>query len=168
MTERQRQAAKRNIKKAQARSKSMSNGAHASSQPKGRSRKKPGTTGKGNYYHVNVRPKEKFTTFRTQDVGGPGHLQRVAGKRSSGSWSTATWLISKEDAHIENGTLVGDSKDAKDLLKKLGSTPTHTKGDVFEAKDRRNVPERAKPIAAQARARRQNIKKAQAARHRGS
>ena len=168
MTERQRQAAKRNIKKAQARSKSMSNGAHASSQPEGRSRKKPGTTGKGNYYHIDVRPKEEFTTFRTQDVGGPGHLQRVAGKRSSGSWSTATWLISKEDAHIENGTLVGDSKDAKDLLKKLGSTPTHTKGDVFEAKDRRNVPERAKPTAAQARARRQNIKKAQAARHRGS
>jgi hypothetical protein len=168
MTEKQRQAAKRNIKKAQARWKSMSSGAHASSQPEGRSRKKPGTTGKGNYYHIDVRPKEEFTTFRTQDVGGPGHLQRVAGKRSSGSWSTATWLISKEDAHIENGELVGDTKDAKDLLKKLGSTPTHTKGDVFEAKDRRNVLERAKPTAAQTRARRQNIKKAQATRQKRS
>ena len=163
MTEKQ-----RHIKKTQTGWKSMSIDAHASSQPEGRSRNKPGTTGKGNYYHINVRPKEEFTTFRTQDVGGPGHLQRVAGKRSSGSWSTATWLISKEDAHIENGKLVGDTRDAKDLLKKLGSTPTHTKGDIFEAKDRRNVPERAKPTAAQSRARRQNIKKAQATRQKRS
>jgi hypothetical protein len=168
MTEKQRQAAKRNIKKAQARWKSMTHSAHARSQPEGRSRKKPGTTGQGNYYHINVRPKDEFTTFRTQDVGGPGHLQRVAGKRSSGSWSTATWLISKEDAHIENGKLVGDTKDAKDLLKKLGANPNHTKGDIFEAKDRRNVPERSKPTPAQTRARRQHIRKAQAARQRGS
>ena len=131
-------------------------------QSTGRTRKKPGTTGKGNYYHIDVRPKGEFTTFRTQDVGDPGHLQRVAGRRSSGSWSTAAWLISKEDAHVEGGRLVGDTKEARDLLKKLGSTPAHLTGDRFEAKDRRNVPERAKPTAAQTRARRQNIKKAQA------
>jgi hypothetical protein len=164
-TEKQREAARRNIKKAQARWKSMSHSSHARSQPEGRGRKKPGTTGKGNYYRVDVRPKEEFSTFRTQDVGGPGHLQRVAGKRSSGSWSTATWLISKEDAHVEDGKLVGDTKDAKDLLKKLGSKPTHITGDRFKAKDRPNVPERSKPTTAQARARSRNIKKAQAARH---
>ena len=133
-------------------------------QATGRTRKKPGTTGKGNYYHIDVRPKGEFTTFRTQDVGDPGHLQRVAGRRSSGSWSTAAWLISKEDAHVEGGRLVGDTKEARDLLKKLGSPPAHLKGDRFEAKDRRNVPERAKPTAAQTRARRQNIEKAQATR----
>ena len=163
-TEKQRQAAKRNIKKAHASRKSMTRTQRARSQPEGRGRRKPGTTGEGNYYHIEVRPRDEFTTFRTQDVGGPGHVQRVAGKRSSGSWSTTKWLISKDDAHVENGKLVGDTKDAKDLLKNLGSTPTHTKGDVFEAKDRRNVPERAKPTAAQTRARRQNIKKAQASR----
>ena len=149
MAQRQRKAAKTSSRKAQS---------------TGRTRKKPGTTGKGNYYHIDVRPKGEFTTFRTQDVGDPGHLQRVAGRRSSGSWSTAAWLISKEDAHVEGGRLVGDTKEARDLLKELGSTPTHLTGDRFEAKDRHNVPERAKPTAAQTRARRQNIEKAQSTR----
>ena len=147
MAQRQRQVAKTNSRK---------------TQSTGRTRKKPGSTGKGNYYHIDVRPKGEFTTFRTQDVGEPGHLQRVAGRRSSGSWSTAAWLISKEDAHLEGGQLVGDTKEARDLLKNLGSTPSHLTGDRFEAKDRRNVPERAKPTAAQTRARRQKIQKAQA------
>jgi len=163
-TEKQRQAAKKNIKKAQARWKSMSAGEHSRSQPEGRGRKKPGTTGKGDYYHVEGRPKGEFTTFRTQDVGGEGHLQRVAGKRSSGSWATTKWLIGKEDAHVEDGKLVGDTRDAKDLIRKLGSRPVQVRGDRFEAKPRRNVPESSKPTAAQQRARRQNIKKAQAAR----
>ena len=147
MAQRQRQVAKTNSRK---------------TQSTGRTRKKPGSTGKGNYYHIDVRPKGEFTTFRTQDVGEPGHLQRVAGRRSSGAWSTAAWLISKEDAHLEGGRLVGDTQEARDLLKNLGSAPAHLTGDRFEAKDRRNVPERAKPTAAQTRARRQNIQKAQA------
>lgn len=168
VTRKQTQAAKQNIKKAQARWKSMSHREHATSQPEGRGRQKPGTTGKGKYYHVEVRPKDEFTTFRTQDVGERGHLQRVAGKRSSGSWSTAKWLISKNDAHVEDGKLVPDTKDAKDVLKKLGSKPVHLSGDRFKAKDRPNVPERAKPTAAQTRARRANIQKAQAARHKKS
>jgi len=163
-TEKQRRAAKKNIKKAQAKWKSMSSSGHSRSQPEGRGRKKPGSTGEGNYYHVEVRPKDEFTSFRTQDVGDAGHLQRVAGKRSSGSWATAKWLISKEDAHVEGGKLVGDTRDAKDLIKKLGSEPVRKSGDRFEAKDRPNVPERSKPTTAQQRARRQNIKKAQAAR----
>ncbi len=167
-TERQHQAARKNIKKAQARWESMSSSEHSRSQPEGRERRKPATTGEGNYYHVEVRPKDEFTAFRTQDVGGKGHLQRVAGKRSSGSWATVKWLIGKEDAHVEGDRLVGDTKDAKDLLKKLGSEPVHTIGDRFEAKDRPNVPERAKPTAAQQRARSQNIKKAQATRRRKS
>jgi hypothetical protein len=167
-TERQRQTAKKNIKKAQAKWKSMSSHEHARAQPEGRGRKKPGTTGEGKYYHVEVRPKNEFTTFRTQDVGDEDHLQRVAGKRASGSWATAKWLISKEDAHVEDGKLVGDTKDAKDLIKKLGSKPVHVSGDLFKAEDRPNVLEKAKPTVAQTHARRENIKKAQAARHKKS
>src|SRR5215212_2026412 len=163
-TERQRQAAKKNIKKAQSRWQSMSSSEHSRSQPEGRGREKPGNTGEGNYYHIEVRPTDEFTTFRTQDVGDEGHLQRVAGKRSSGSWATAKWLVSKEDAHIEGGKLVPDTKEVKDLFKKLGAEPVRKRGDRFEATDRPNVPERSKPTAAQTRARRQNIKKAQAAR----
>jgi hypothetical protein len=148
-TEKQRQAARKNGKNSQ-----------------GRSRQKPGSGGSGNYYHVEVREGNDFETFRTQDVGDEGHLQRVAGKRSGGSWATVKWLISKDDAHVEDGKLVGDTRDAKDLIKKLRRKPVQVRGDRFEAKDRRNVPERSKPTAAQQRARRQNIKKAQAARER--
>jgi hypothetical protein len=157
-TEKQRQAAKKNIKKAQAKRQ------NARSQPDGRERQKPGSGGQGKYYHVEVRDGDDFETFRTQDVGDPGHLQRVSGRRASGSWATVKWLIGKEDAHVEDGKLVGDTKDAKDLLKKLRSRPVHIRGDRFEAKPRRNVSERSKPTAAQTRARHQNIKKAQAAR----
>ena len=136
----------------------------STSKPQGSRRQKPGSGGQGNYYHIEVRDGGDFETFRTQDVGDPGHLQRVSGKRASGSWATVKWLIGKEDAHVEDGKLVGDTRDAKDLLKKLRSRPVQIPGDRFEAKPRRNVPERSKPTTAQTRARRQNIKKAQAAR----
>ncbi len=161
----QRQAARKNIRKAQAAWKSMSSRQHARAQPEGRGRKKPGTAGEGNYYHVAVRPKDDFVTFRTQDVGGPGHVQRVAGKRTSGSWDTVKWLISKEDAHVEGGRLVADSEDARAVLEQLSSKPRHVQGDMFKARPRRNVPEAEKPTPAQKRARSSNIKKAQAARH---
>lgn len=163
-TTKQRQAARRNIRKAQAAWKSMSKRQHALAQPEGRSRKKPGTTGEGNFFHIAVRPKTEFVTFRNQDAGEPGHIERVAGKRSSGSWDTVKWLISKDDAHVARGKLVADSPEAKEVLEELGSTPVHVKGDMFKAKPRPNVPESQKPTPAQQKARRQNIKKAQAAR----
>jgi hypothetical protein len=143
----------------------MSHRQHAQAQPEGRKRKKPGTVGEGEYYRITVRPKEDFVTFRTQDVGGTGHIERVAGKRSSGSWDTQAWLISKDDAHVEGESLIPDSEEAKRVMADLGSSPRHLKGDVFEAKPRPNVPEKDKPTPAQRRARSANIKKAQAARH---
>lgn len=109
---------------------------------KTQSRGEPGSRGQGDYYHVEVRPIDRFVTFRTQDVGDPGHVQRVAGKRESGSWSTVKWLIDKHDAHVRGDILVGDTKDAKNVIKQLGSQPIHKKGDIFEAKPRRNVAER--------------------------
>jgi hypothetical protein len=164
-TEKQREAARRNIRKAQAAWQSMSHEQHARAQPQGRGRKKPGTTGEGEYFRIMVRPKEDFVTFRTQDVGAPGHIQRLAGKRGSGSWDTHAWLISKGDAHVEGGELVPDTVEAGQTLADLGSKPRRVEADVFETKPRPNVPEREKPPPAQQRARRSNIKKAQAARH---
>lgn len=161
----QKSAAKENIKKAQDTWQNMSSRQRSLAQPEGRQRAKPGSKGTGNYFRITVRPKEQFTSFRNQDIGEPGGLQRVAGRRKSGSWDTQAWLISKDDAHIEKEKLVADSKDAKDLLKSLGSKPVHEKGDVFNAKSRRNVPERDKPTDAQKGARQSNIKKAQKARH---
>ena len=126
-------------------------------------RAKPGSGGQGNYYHIELRDGADFDTFRTQDVGDPGHLQRVGGKRATGSWATVKWLVSKEDAHVEGGKLVGDTQEVRDLIKRLRSTPVQIRGDRFKAKPRRNVPERSKPTAAQSKARKQNIKKAQKA-----
>lgn len=163
-TTKQQAAARQNIKKAQGKWKSMTKRQHSLAQPDGRKRAKPGTKGSGQYYRIVVRPKDQFVTFRNQDVGKPGGLQRLAGKRSSGSWGTQAWLISKDDAHVEKDQLIPDSKAAKELLNTLGSKPIHEKGDVFTAKDRRNIPEKAKPTDAQKQARAENIKKAQAAR----
>jgi hypothetical protein len=135
----------------------------ARAQPEGRAREKPGAGG-GEYFRIAVRPKGEFRTFRYHDVGQPGHIQRLAGKRASGSWDTQAWLISKKDAHLENGKLVPDTEDARGVLEQLGSEPSYVEGDRFEAKPRPNVPEKEKPTAAQKRAQQENIKKAQAAR----
>jgi hypothetical protein len=136
----------------------------ALARPEGKKRAKPGTKGEGDYFRIVVRLKDEFATFRYQDVGEKGHILRLVGKRSSGSWDTQAWLISKDDAHIESDTLVADTDDARRLIEALGSKPTHVEGEVFKAKDRPNVPESKKPTEAQQRARLENIKKAQQAR----
>jgi len=163
VTEKQRQAARENVKKAQAKWQSMSKRQHSLAQPEGRKRAQPGSTGEGEYFRIEVRPSGDFTSFRNQDVGEPGGLQRISGRRASGSWATQAWLISKKEAHIEGDELVPDSDHVKNLLGTLGSKPEHKKGDIFTAKDRRNVPEKEKPTAAQKKAQQENIKKAQAA-----
>ena len=127
-----------------------------------RSRAKPGTTGKGAYYHVEVRPKTQLATLRTHDVGERGGIERAAGRRASGSWDTLKWLIGKDHAHVERGRLVPDSPDARKVLDPLGSSPRQIGDDCFEAVLGRNDP--AKPTAAQKRARPRNRRKAQAAR----
>lgn len=104
-------------------------------ETKERTRAKPGAKGKGDYYHILVRPKELFVIFRTHDVGDPGGVQRITGKRAGGSWSTQAWLVSKEIAHVARGTLVGDTKAARNLLKSLGNTPEHIEGDIFKLKE---------------------------------
>jgi hypothetical protein len=98
-------------------------------------REKPGSSGEGDFYHIEVRPSSQFKTFRTQDVGEKGGIERVAGKRESGSWDTVKWLVEKTLAHVEKGRLVADHEDAKKLFEDLGSAPKHVEGDRFEAKD---------------------------------
>ena len=43
----------------------------------------------------------EFVTFRNQDVGARGGIERVAGQRANGSWDTQKWLIGKNEAHID-------------------------------------------------------------------
>ena len=135
----------------------------AKAQAEGRGRKKPGTVGEGKYYRIVVRSKEKFVTFRYHDVGEPGGILRLAGKRSSGSWDDQAWLIGKQMAHREGDSLVADTPDAKKVLKVIGPAK-HVKGDIFQGHPRENVPESEKPTPAQRRARSENIRKAQQAR----
>jgi hypothetical protein len=97
------------------------------------SRKKPGSTGEGDYYHVELTSTRGFEAFRTQDVGRRGHIQRVAGKKADGgSWQTVKWLIGKKDAHRRGNRLVPDSKGAKDVIEDLGVQPVHISGDRFK------------------------------------
>lgn len=146
----------------------MTHRAHALAQPEGRGRKKPGAQGAGGagkFYHIEVRPKSEFVSFRNQDVGHKGGLERLAGRRSSGSWDTVTWLVSKKLAHVEpNGQLIVDDPKARTMLKQIHGSIFHKKGDIFHTHPRRNVPESAKPTLAMRRAEKANIKKAQAAR----
>jgi len=126
-------------------------------------RAKPGSKGKGRFYHIAVRPKSQFTRFRVQDVGGPGGVERVAGQRASGSWDTVKWLVEKTHAHVRSGRLVADTAEARKLLRSLGSAPVQVRGDRFRAAPRANIPEDEKPTPRQRRAWAKNIRKAQQA-----
>jgi hypothetical protein len=132
---------------------------------KGHARKKPGTTGKGDFYRIEVRSKSQFKTFRNHDVGKPGGLERIAGRRNSGSWATVAWLISKEDAYVtKSNKLVISDPSAKTVLKNIQGPIVHVKGDIFKSKPRKNVAEKDKPTKAQKSAYTQNIKKSQVSR----
>lgn len=129
-------------------------------------RAKPGSTGKGKFYRIELRPKGQFKTFRIQDVGEKGGLERLAGKRPGpkGTWDTVTWLISKDDAHIDaHGHLKITEPKAKSVLKQIKGRITHVKADIFHAHPR-NVREADKPTSAMKRAQKANILKAQRAR----
>ena len=126
-------------------------------------RKAPGSTGKGKFYHIEIRPKGQFSSFRMQDVGEKGGLERLAGHRPSGSWDTVSWLIAKDKATVTNGKLKILAEEEKSDLKEMKGPIVHVKGDIFHAHPK-NVPEAKKPTPAMKRAQKTNIKKAQAAR----
>lgn len=163
-TKKQSLAAKTNIKKAQAKWKSMTKRERTLAQPEGRMRQKPGSTGKGDFYHIEVRPSSDFTSFRVQDVGERGGLERVAGRRGSGSWGTVAWLVSKKDAKVVGSKLEITGAKAKSLMKSLSGPIVRVKGDIFRSHPVKNVPEKSKPTPKMRRAQSANIKKAQAAR----
>jgi hypothetical protein len=161
-TEKQVDAAKKNIKKAQEAWQRMSSGGRAVSQPRDRARAKPGEAGGGDFYRIIVRPKSEFEDFRYHDVGDGKGIERLAGRRAGGTWATHAWLVSKRFAHVENGKLIGDTADAREVIAQAGPV-IFKEGDIFEGKPRRDVPEYEKPAPAQTRARGENMGKAQAA-----
>lgn len=128
-----------------------------------RKRAKPGTRQTGRFFHIEVRPAREFVSFRVQDVGRRGGVERLAGLRANGTWDTQKWLIEKTHAHVIDDILVADTAEAKKLMKSLGSPPVRISGDRFKAKPRHNIPEAEKPTPAMRRAQMQNIRKAQLA-----
>ena len=128
-----------------------------------RSRAKPGARGTGGFFHIQVRPRTEFVSFRNQDVGARGGIERIAGRRANGSWDTQKWLIGKTEAHRIGKQFAPDSAAARNVLAQLGSVPRHLGGDRFIAKPRRKIPAAEKPTPAMRRAQLANIKKAQAA-----
>lgn len=169
-TKKQISAAKVNVKKAQAAWEAMSPRARAIAQPQGKERMKPGTGLAAGYYRIEVRPSRNFSSFRVQDVGAKGKLERVAGHRPSGSWDTQAWLVSKDIAHVTpSGNLVIDSeKDRMAIEKAISGKIVRMTSGIFKAHPAKNVPEKAKPTPAMKRAQSANIKKAQAARKKKS
>ena len=142
----------------------MGKASKAGTQRRSKARRaKPGARGSGSFFHIQVRPKSEFVSFRNQDVGGHGGIERLAGQRANGSWDTQKWLIGKSQAHLDGDRLVADSVAAEKVLAQLGSTPRHLGGDRFTAKPRHNIPNSEKPTPAMRRAQAANIKKAQAA-----
>jgi hypothetical protein len=160
----QRAAARKNVKKAQARWRAMSRRQHARSQPQGGARKRPGTGGGGKFFRIEVRPGTRFASYRMQTLGRPGHTKRLAGRTAQGTWATKSWLVAKSDARMKGSTLViVDARAKRAIAKGVRGPIRHFKGDIFRAKPRRDVPEGEKPTPAMRRAQRKNIKKAQRA-----
>jgi len=85
------------------------------------------------FYEIQVRPKRGFVRFKTYS-GSPGHLERLVGKRSTGTWDTVAWLVAKEDAHITGGQLVIDEQKARSVLQKLVGPIVHQEGDTCIAR----------------------------------
>ena len=87
--------------------------------------------GRDDYYWIIVRPETAFVAFHYKDIGGSGQVQRRAGRQSNGVWLTQTWLISKKAAHRTGDTLVGDTRDVRELLLKLSREPKHDHDNIF-------------------------------------
>jgi hypothetical protein len=134
-TQKQKTAARRNVKKASQKRKGVA-------PSKGRAhpvRKKPGELGSGEFYRIELAPASRFVEFRNHDVGRRGSNERVAGRKEDGTWETQAWLIHKKNAHVRNGKIVPHDAKTREILEKLGAQPRHSKGDIFKARARRRT-----------------------------
>ena len=138
-----------------ARSKTKARAKTTKTRPRAKStaRRRPKSAAKRRgFFHIEVQPKEAFVEFKTQDIGSDGGIERVAGKRAGGAWSTQEWLIAKDQAHVERGTLIGDTVDARRVLTMLGSEPRHIKADRFTIHGHTGMPTDVSPTLAPRRA----------------
>jgi hypothetical protein len=86
--------------------------------------------GCGDYYIIEVRARTEFKWFKLHEVGDPGHILRLEGLRDNGTKDDQSWLVSKQDAHVEKRFLIADTKQAKQVLDICGPT-IQVEGDLF-------------------------------------
>ena len=140
-------AARRNIKKSQVMWQSMT--------PRQHSRANPRTRADETRRHRRRRVLSHHRAAEGAVRDLPHSRCRRTETHSASGRQMCKWVVGHADvageqgrhAHREGRRLVPDTKDAKNLFAKLSTSPKHVKGDIFEAKDRLNVPEREKPTA---------------------
>jgi hypothetical protein len=131
--------------------------AKAKPRAKTPARRRTKSAARRGFFHIEVQPKEAFVAFKTQEIGSEGGIERVAGKRAGGAWSTQEWLIAKDQAHVERGTLIGDTVDARRVLTMLGAEPRRIKADRFTIHGHTGMPADVSPTLAPRRAGLTNI-----------
>lgn len=89
------------------------------------------------HYRVLLRDLGDFGNVRTEDLDGRGRITRVAGQRNGG-WDTVELRIQKEDAHVEEGILIGDTAATRDVLEGLLKPPIQIGVDKFSAEAHRS------------------------------
>ncbi len=104
-------------------------------KPKDDTGKTPDEFGTGDFYHIEVRPKQAYKTFRSRDVGEKTGIERVGGQREDGVWETVKWLVRKDLARVEGGRLVAECRAAQELFDRFASEPKHIEGTRFEAQE---------------------------------
>jgi hypothetical protein len=70
----------------------------------------------GAFYHIRLRSPKQFKpgTFRTQDVGAPGGLERTAGVlKKTDQWATQRYLVEASTVGTQRG-----ERDVKEIEKK--------------------------------------------------
>ncbi len=104
-------------------------------------RKQPGSTSRGNYFHIEISPKTEFEAFYTKDIGRIGHSLLVLGKRKSdGKWVGQKLLINKNDAYIsERGRLESEDPSIMRMLNNLDGDILHKTMDIFYVRKHNNL-----------------------------
>lgn len=77
------------------------------------------------FYLIIVRPKAEFVAFRFCGCGHSNRNHQLEGQTGQGNWNTQAWYISKNEAHIDEEKLVGDSEEAKSIISSLKSGLSH-------------------------------------------
>src|SRR5262245_42378236 len=84
--------------RSKAKTKTKARAKTAKSKPRAKSpaRQVTSSAKRRGFFHIEVQPKEAFVEFKTQDIGRDGGIERIAGKRAGGAWSTQEWVIAKD------------------------------------------------------------------------